>query len=287
MARREYGEDYAHDDRSGRNGVAIPCLGACIGSNAMINRIFSVDNPKAAKAAQYGYLNAIHYMAPASLSGYNMCADSTPQCRELCLGWHSGQAGMARGDELNNVRKSRIAKSRRYMESRDEYMRDVIRSIELLERKAEKISLKLCVRMCGSQDIPFERVPVVRDGLRFANVMEAFRGVQFIDYTKLHNRFKHALPDNYRLTYSRAEGRDAIALRLAASGHSVAVVSARHRPAIGRPLEQWCGIAAIDGDAHDLRHLDPAGAIVALSPKGAAAKRMARADTTGEGFVLT
>ena len=34
----------------------------------MQNRIFSFDdNAKAAKAAAYGYLNAIHYLAPADV----------------------------------------------------------------------------------------------------------------------------------------------------------------------------------------------------------------------------
>ena len=35
----------------------------------MRNRIYSMDNPKAAKAIAYGWLNAIHYMAPADLAG--------------------------------------------------------------------------------------------------------------------------------------------------------------------------------------------------------------------------
>ncbi len=39
----------------------------------MQNRIFSIDSPKAIKSLDYGYLNAIHYMAPASLSGFNLC----------------------------------------------------------------------------------------------------------------------------------------------------------------------------------------------------------------------
>ena len=86
----------------------------------MQNRIFSIDSPKAIKANGYGYLNAIHYMAPASLAGAgNLCPKSTESCRALCLGWYSGHAGMVKTDkDRNGVRKSRIEKARRFMKDR-------------------------------------------------------------------------------------------------------------------------------------------------------------------------
>ena len=40
----------------------------------MQNRIYSMDNSKAIKAQGFGWLNAIHYMAPADLAGVgNLC----------------------------------------------------------------------------------------------------------------------------------------------------------------------------------------------------------------------
>lgn len=237
----------------------------------MRNRIYSMDNPKAAKAIAYGWLNAIHYMAPADLAGVgNLCPAATAGCRTLCLGWHSGQAGMARGDEHNSVRASRVAKARRFMTDRAAYLADLVRATELAERKAAAMGLRLCVRLNGATDIVWERIRVMRGGVERANMMEAFPNVQFTDYTKLASRFRRPLPANYSLTYSRAEGRDNEALQLLVAGHNVAIVF-RHKP------RQWCGIAAIDGDAHDLRHLDPRGVVVALLPKGHKAKR----DTSG------
>lgn len=38
----------------------------------MQNRIFSTDSAKAIKAQGFGYLNAIHYLAPSDLSGVNL-----------------------------------------------------------------------------------------------------------------------------------------------------------------------------------------------------------------------
>jgi hypothetical protein len=251
------------------------------------DRLLSTDNPKAAKAADYGWINGIHYMAPATLSGFNLCARSTPQCEALCLGWQAGQASMvADPADMNAVRLSRVAKARAYVNDRPNYLNMLVRSIARLERQGERLGLRVCVRPNGSTDIPFERVPVTWLGVRYPNIMAAFPSVQFTDYTKRWERFNQTLPPNYHLTFSRADGNSERALLLLDRGVNVAVVSRRHNPKQGRYLEQWCGYAAINGDEHDLRHLDPQGVVVALSPKGPAAKRMARADMTGEGFIL-
>lgn len=52
----------------------------------MENRIFSVDSAKAVKAQGYGYLNAIHYMAPADVAGMgDLCPSRTPGCTASAL----------------------------------------------------------------------------------------------------------------------------------------------------------------------------------------------------------
>ena len=114
----------------------------------MQNRIFSFDdNAKAAKAAAFGYLNAIHYLAPHTMGGAgNLCGDASAACIALCLGWFSGHAAIG---ESNNVRDSRIAKTRRFMHDRKAYMVDVVRSIENVQALAVKRKLQLCVRMNG------------------------------------------------------------------------------------------------------------------------------------------
>jgi hypothetical protein len=46
----------------------------------------------------------------------------------------------------------------------------------------------------------------------------------------------------------------------------------------GERPSAWQGFPTVDGDKHDLRHLDPRGGfVVALSPKG----RIAKKDKTG------
>lgn len=242
----------------------------------MQNRIFSFDSPKAIKANKFGYLNAIHYMAPASVAGVgNLCPKATEGCRALCLGLWSGQAGMVKdsSDESsqgNSVRASRIAKAQRFMRARADYMRDVVRSIELAQGKARKARRKLAVRLNGSTDIAWEGIACARGGHNYHNVFAAFPNVQFIDYTKISHRFKRALPANYHLTLSRSEVNESECVDALANGVNVAIVFAGIAP------KRWNGHRVIDGDQHDLRHLDPRGrkgVVVGLTPKGRKAKR--------------
>ena len=241
------------------------------------DRLLSVDSAKAEKAVKYGFLNGIHYMAPASTSGFNLCVNATDGCIALCLGKYSGQAGMVSDQEngTNSVRESRIAKARLFMADRQFYLQQLERQIERLIAKAAKEGLVPCVRLNGSTDIAFERMAYLgKDGRRIT-LLARFPNVQFVDYTKIASRMDKA-PANLSLTFSRAENNEAQCLELLARGHNVAIVFAH-----GLPVSRsWNGYRVIDGDKHDLRHLDPRGVVVGLSPKG----RKAKADMSG--FVL-
>ena len=219
-------------------------------------RMFSVDNPKAVKAKGYGYLNAIHYMAPHTLSGVNLCPHASAGCIALCLGEHSGKAVM-----FSSVLKSRIAKAQWFMKDRKAYIAELRKAIRAAQRKAKREDLGLCVRLNGATDIAWER----------SGLMQEFPGVQFVDYTKNVKRALAPRPANYHLTFSRSESNEADCLRVLEAGGTVAVVFSGLRP------QTYLGFPVVDGDAHDLRHLDPAGSIIALSPKG----RPAKSDRSG------
>jgi hypothetical protein len=257
----------------------------------MKNRIFSTDSAKAIKAQEYGYLNAIHYLAPSKLSGFDLCSHASPGCIALCLGWESGQAGMVKHDtDLNEARKSRINKATRFMKDRAAYMLDVVRSIDNENVKANKAGLKLCVRMNGASDIAFEGIRftvernakgramrVVLNNREGLNIFDHYPELAFVDYSKNPKRFDRKLPANLHLTFSRSETNEATALQLLARGINVAIVFADDKPAT------WNGFTVIDGDKHDLRQLDPRGRrgfVIALSPKGRKAKR------STSGFVI-
>jgi hypothetical protein len=237
----------------------------------LFQRFFSVDSPKAVKAQKYGWLNAINYMAPHRLAGVgNLCPHASAGCIALCLGEHSGNAVL-----YPAVLKSRIAKARYFMKDRKAFLIEMEQHMRAARRNAAKAGLKLCIRLNGATDLAWE-------GLA-PHLFEAFKDVQFVDYTKSVKRaLAHAaskLPSNYHLTFSRSETNEADCERVLAAGGNVAVVFAGAFP------EHYLGHRVVDGDQSDLRHLDRSsddkarygGLVVALSPKG----RKAKADKSG------
>jgi hypothetical protein len=239
--------------------------GACQMSGFQERRVFSVDSAKAIKAQGYGYLNAIHYMAPADTAGVgNLCPHATPGCKALCLGLYSGQAAMVKDLEHgdNNVRRSRRNKARAFMADRVAYLEMLERQIRKQLRAAAKLDLTLVVRLNGSTDVAWERLRYGADRL---TLLERFPDVQFVDYTKNPGRMAKA-PANLSLTLSLAEDNVEACLDALQAGHNVAVIFRNAKPAT------WHGFEVIDGDKHDLRHLDPKGVVVGLTPKGAKAK---------------
>lgn len=225
----------------------------------MKNQIFSVDNPKAAKSVNFGYLNAIHYMAPHMLAGVgNLCPHASSECVKWCLGEHSGAAIY-----YPKVIQSRIQKAKRFMNDRQGYLGDVVKAIKSVERKASKLGLTPCIRLNGSTDVAFENVKISSTGV---SIVDMFRSLQFVDYTKNKSRaLAHAtgkLPANYHLTFSRSETNDNDCLEVLKAGGQVAVVFRHALPAF------WQGFPVVNGDWHDLLHLHPRGHVIGLSPKG-------------------
>lgn len=257
---------------------------------------FSVENPKAIKARDYGYLNAINYMAPAELGGVgNLCPHSSAGCRALCLGWYSGQAGMVKRGTGKRVGESKVRACRKhkaemFMKDRQAFMRLMFDGIEAAQRKAKRLGLKLCVRLNGATDIGWEGIRIEmpsRSGAKgfylAGNIFELFPDIQFVDYTKSKRRMLNfcagMMPPNYHLTFSRSEDNWDDCETVLASGGNVAVV-------FGCKMHEfpdtYHGYLVLDGDLHDLRHLDTInenrltrseGRIIGLSPKGPAARR--------------
>jgi hypothetical protein len=155
-------------------------------------------------------------------------------------------------------------------------MAQLIKDIEGLVRKAGRAGFVPVIRLNGTSDIPWERIPAKGR----TNIMNLFPDVQFYDYTKVTKRaLAHArgeLPKNYHLTFSLSENNDADALSVLRSGGSVAAVFGK-MPRGVNSLGDWVipaygsyAIPVVDGDESDLRFLDPRGVIVGLKAKGKA-----------------
>jgi hypothetical protein len=239
-------------------------------------RLFSTDSAKAAKSSGYGYINAIQYIAPHKLGGAgNLCSHASPQCIAICLGEFSGQAAMVKDldHDLNATRKSRRLKAQLFMHHRGEYMNRLARDIVKLSNKANQEGFKLCVRLNGSTDIAWERISFQIDDKtskalgnqwqgRIFTLLQLFPHIQFVEYTKNPNRLGKA-PPNLDLTLSYSANNSIDCVEALQAGHNVAMVFHDGLP------DSFAGFPVINGDNHDLRHLDAKGGyIVGLSPKG-------------------
>lgn len=237
-----------------------------------------VSNPKVAKNGKIGVMTAPLHLAPYDVSGYQVCPMATQGCAKACLHTAGNPAYMAQ------KQKSRVVKTKAYFEARDLFMQLLALEIDALRRRAHKAGMEPGVRLNATSDIPWERVPFVLNGNRYASLMDYAPDVQFYDYTKRHNRKN--LPANYHLTYSLAEDNDVQALAALRNGMNVAAVFDTKRNKPLPPFMTWTNLngpsrfraahrdflfdtwPVIDGDEHDFRPADGKGVIVGLRAKG-------------------
>jgi hypothetical protein len=220
-------------------------------------------NPKTKKGRARGYASLVLHLAPARLSGYNVCYWASKGCTAGCLNT-AGRGGIIRaGQTTNNIQDARIKRTRLFFQDRPAFARLLLSEIRAHIRRAARKGLTPVVRLNGTSDLPWERVK-----LAGRTVLEHFPDVQFYDYSKSPERVAAyaagRMPSNYHLPFSRAEHNDREARAVLATGGNVAVVFSKHLPA------EWAGAPVVNGDADDLRFLDPAGCVVGLKAKGKA-----------------
>jgi hypothetical protein len=249
-------------------------------------KLLTFGNPKLEKGEKFGYWSAALHLAPADLSGFNVCPAATQGCRAACLNT-AGRGGIAIGGNLtytdilggkvNPIQAARIARTQWLYRDRAGFISALCREIDAFIRKARKAGFTPCIRLNATSDIRWESEA-------FGAIPARYPDVQFYDYTKLRNR--RNVPANYRLTYSYNERDGDAGIKDAlTSGMNVAMVfrsrqlvedymAAGFYPADedGASYE----VRVIDGDEHDLRFLDPRGVIVGLYAKG-----QAKRDTSG------
>ena len=228
-------------------------------------KLLTTSNLKTLKGALLGYKTGILHLAPAWLSGYNVCPKASVQCTAACL----NTSGMG---AFSTVQEARIKKTRMFFEDRDAFLATLVRDIRALVKSAARENMIPCVRLNGTSDIRWENIPV--DGA--ANLMELFPDLMFYDYTKIANRKN--IPSNYHLTFSRSESNSADVVTAMRNGFNVAVVFGVKKDA---PLPtDYLGREVVNGDDTDLRFLDKRGVVVGLRAKGKARKG-------NDGFVVT
>lgn len=215
-------------------------------------KLLTIDNAKTTKGEKLDILTGILYLAPAKISGYEVCPQRSIGCTLACL----YTAGMG---IFSNVQKARINKTKMFFENREEFLKLLRKDIVALEKKATKLNMKPAVRLNGTSDINWVRF----------NIMEEFPNVQFYDYTKVVKHLTKNIP-NYNITFSRNEANDDDCREALRKGFNVAVVFSTKK---GDSLPTtWQNYPVVDGDETDVRFLDNSGSIVGLRAKGEAKK---------------
>lgn len=243
-----------------------------------IHQLLSAEdaNPKAAKSGKLGIRTAVLHLAPAKLSGYEVCPMRSDGCTKACLHTAGNPVYM------DAKEKSRKHKTKMFFERREPFMNLLVYELHRFRLKAEKDNYEFAARLNATSDIRWESVKFgledwvakkigYQGDLDGLTIFDIFPKDQFYDYTKIANRKR--VPSNYYLTFSLNEDNEKHAKGVLASGRNVAVVFSGELP------NTYLGYPVIDGDEHDYRPQDPRPTVVGLKAKGAA-----KVDETG--FVI-
>lgn len=215
------------------------------------------SDAKTIKGLKQGFLTGILYLAPSTISGYQVCPMAKlAGCEKACL-YTAGRGA------FNSIQNARIAKTKRFFNDKDNFMLDIIYSINSLIRKAKRQNLIPLVRLNGTSDIKWENVIYNNQ-----NIFELFPDIQFYDYTKIPNRKK--IPSNYDLTfsYSGVKTFQKYNIQALKDNKRIAVVFDKVE---NIPITFY-NKKVISGDNSDIRHLDAKNSIIALYAKGKAKK---------------
>jgi hypothetical protein len=210
---------------------------------------------KHVKAYKYNELTYSLYLAPADVSGYEVCPLRTKECTRACL----HESGLNKIDvKANKINKSRIAKTKLFFENRNFFMEWMIDEIRVAKEKAARQEQKFSVRLNNTSDLSPEQF-VLGD----KNILEIFEDDQFFEYSKIYNRIKLAKKyKNYDLTFSYSGSNKEECLNaLNVDNTRVAVVFKDKLP------EKFWDFDVINGDEYDMRYYDPKNVVVGLKFK--------------------
>lgn len=205
------------------------------------------------KSIKFGELTYSLYLSPHTISGYNVCAGSTAECRAFCLN-ESGVNRMSMNEE--RINNSRIKKTKLFFEHKHFFMGWMIAEINAAKRKADKLGFKFSIRLNNTSDI--NPLDFKYNG---QNILEIFSKTMFYDYTKVFDRINLVnLYPNYDLTFSFNGFNWDNCTTALNNGVRVAVVF-KNVPS------EYKGYKVVDGDEYDMRYKNENNVIVGLKFK--------------------
>ena len=222
---------------------------------------------KVKKGEGKGYLTAVLYLLPSTLCQHflglkrTLCPYASEGCRAVCLGQSSGRL------RFTSSRNAQAWKTAVYLLHPDLFYDTLKAELKKHYTKAHNMGLKPAVRLDGSSDTGL--------AIHFAPL---FPQIQFYEYTKnpckysnwLNDHKAYRLYENLHFTFSASEKHTDAMIRTRLQDKGTVAIVCRDKPTA------FYGYPVVDGDADDLRFLDPPGSLVVLSAKGTA-----KADRSG------
>ena len=191
------------------------------------------------------------YLAPHNLSGFQVCPNSTADCRSSCL----FSSGRAKFDQ--KIPKARIAKTKMLFEQPEKFGNIMKKEIDNASKLAAKKGHDFVLRVNLTSDISPENYAGV-------NLLKEYSHLKFYDYSKVPSRIELLKKyPNYHLTFSYDgfEKTWKTYEKFLEAGGNVSVVFYPQIP------KEFKGYKVISGDETDLRYMDEKGTVVGLKYK--------------------
>ncbi len=225
----------------------------------------STGNTKMRKAEKENYLSYSLNLLPHrnTIGGktVNVCPFAG-SCSKVCVG-ENGHFAMKNG----------VAYHKQYMNTllftheREIFFNKLDQDLKQVEKIQAKKAKKVAVRLNAYSDLNFEKL-----SKRYLkeNIFELFPTIQFYDYTKDVKKFVDNKIKNYHLTFSHDEKGKFF-------WSNTAIV-------FEKLPKTYKGMPVFDGDATDLRFLDPETHVIGLKFKGSKAKLL---NSIAGGFTIS
>ena len=111
--------------------------------------LLTSGNQKILKGEKLGYITKGIHLAPANLSGYEVCQWRSKGCTASCL----NTAGRA---QMNSIQVSRVNKTKLFFEKKMEFLEKLSKEISSSIKSAQKKSMKAVFRPNLTSDIMWE-----------------------------------------------------------------------------------------------------------------------------------
>lgn len=222
-----------------------------------ISYLGGCNSSKLEKSLKHNVMTYGVYLAPHTISGYNVCPQSSNCCKHCLHGSGRNKIELLSHKEGGVITKSRIKKTKLFFEDKDIFMQLLIHEINHASKKAKAAGMKFAIRLNCTSDINPEQFT-----LAGKNILQLFPNTQFYDYTKV---FEHTglseKYSNYDITYSfNGENWDECETLLK-KGYRVAVVFEDTIPT------EFRGYPVMNANEYDTRFLDDVGIICGLTYK--------------------